>query len=101
MTDPTDFGFFSWPEPGVGAYSEVRDTALAFEQRLGLEYNGTDVTTSNWDKKTRKLFWRGVPMVQIRQVRLQFSIGLVVSLSLSLPRRSLCLPLPAARSTRS
>lgn len=63
-----DFGFFSWPEPGVGAYTEVRDKTLAFEQDMGLEVNGSDVLASNWADKTPKLFWRGVPMVEVRHV---------------------------------
>ena len=65
----SDFGFFSWPEPGVGAYTEVRDKAKAFEEDLGLHFdvNGT-VETSSWDKKEPKLLWRGVPMVDVRGV---------------------------------
>jgi hypothetical protein len=70
IADALDFGFFSWPEPGVGAYTEVRDKAKAFETDLGLmmDANGT-VETSSWDRKEAKLMWRGVPMVDVRQVR--------------------------------
>jgi len=65
-----DFGFFSWPEPGVGAYSEVRRKTLTYEHELGLVLNSTDdsVLVDSWGAKTPKLMWRGVPMVDVRQV---------------------------------
>lgn len=63
-----DFGFFSWPEPGVGAYTEVRDKSRAYEEALGLRYNGTELVSSSWSEKIPKLLWRGVPMVDVRQV---------------------------------
>jgi hypothetical protein len=55
----------------VGAYTEVRDKAKNFEEGLGLHFdaNGT-VETSSWNQKEAKLMWRGVPMVDVRQVRL-------------------------------
>jgi hypothetical protein len=54
----------------VGAYTEVRDKAKAFEEDHGLRFdaNGT-VEISNWKTKVPKLMWRGVPMVDVRQVR--------------------------------
>ncbi|ODN77289.1 hypothetical protein L198_08024 [Cryptococcus wingfieldii CBS 7118] len=62
-----DFGFFSWPEPGVGSYSEVRAKTLAYEQSLGLEVDsGMEVIKGDWENKTDKLFWRGSPMVEVR-----------------------------------
>ena len=64
-----DFGFFSWPEPGVGAYSEVRAKSLAYEQGLGLVHGEeNEVLVDSWQAKTPKLMWRGVPMVEVRQV---------------------------------
>lgn len=64
-----DFGFFSWPEPGVGAYVDVRRETLAYEEKLGLAFNGSEIKSDSWNRKIRKLMWRGAPMVEIRQVR--------------------------------
>jgi hypothetical protein len=69
-----DFGFFAWPEPGIGSYSQVREETLAYEEdKMGLRFNGTGTEEegleySSWDKKIKKLMWRGVPMVEVRQV---------------------------------
>jgi hypothetical protein len=52
----------------VGAYTEVRDKAREYEERLGLSMNGSTVVSSSWDAKTDKLMWRGVPMVEVRNV---------------------------------
>nr|XP_031863812.1 uncharacterized protein CI109_000454 [Kwoniella shandongensis]KAA5530884.1 hypothetical protein CI109_000454 [Kwoniella shandongensis] len=69
-----DFGFYSWPEPGVGAYTEVRAKALAYEQNLGLRLDDElNVIHSSWENKTEKLFWRGSPMVEVRQDLLRAS----------------------------
>lgn len=65
-----DFGFFSWPEPGVGSYVDVRRQTLAYETELGLSLNGSAVLSDSWTAKSRQLFWRGSPMVEVRQVRL-------------------------------
>ncbi|KAI5840549.1 DUF821 domain-containing protein [Morchella snyderi] len=52
-----DFGYYSWPEPKVGTYSEVQRKILAAEH------------TSPWSSKKTKLVWRGAPMTShnIRQ----------------------------------
>jgi hypothetical protein len=63
-----DFGFFSWPEPGVGAYTDVRRQTAKYEEELGLVMNGSSVLHDSWGAKTKKLLWRGVPMVEVRQV---------------------------------
>lgn len=63
-----DFGFYSWPEPGVGAYTEVRDQTEKVEESLGLLHNGSQLVSSSWQHKIPKLLWRGVPMVEVRQV---------------------------------
>jgi hypothetical protein len=55
-----DFGFFAWPEPGVGEYSQVRD-----ETNIDEAARGTGLTS--WHSKVQKLFWRGVPMVTVRK----------------------------------
>ncbi|WWC90330.1 uncharacterized protein L201_005263 [Kwoniella dendrophila CBS 6074] len=69
-----DFGFFSWPEPGVGAYSEVRAKSLEYEHNLGLRLNDElEVLHDSWENKTQKLFWRGAPMVEVRQDLLRAS----------------------------
>nr|XP_018999118.1 uncharacterized protein I203_08319 [Kwoniella mangroviensis CBS 8507]OCF62579.1 hypothetical protein I203_08319 [Kwoniella mangroviensis CBS 8507] len=69
-----DFGFFSWPEPGVGAYSEVRSKALEYEHSLGLRLdNHLNVLHDSWENKTQKLFWRGAPMVEVRHDLLRAS----------------------------
>ncbi|WVQ79560.1 hypothetical protein IAT38_001659 [Cryptococcus sp. DSM 104549] len=69
-----DFGFYSWPEPGVGAYSDVRTSALAFEEQMGLRVDDQlQVLHSNWENKTQKLFWRGSPMVEVRHDLLRAS----------------------------
>lgn len=38
-----------------------------------MDANGT-METSSWEKKEAKLMWRGVPMVDVRQVRLSFTL---------------------------
>ena len=45
-----DFGFWSWPETNVGAFSEARIKAAAVDQ------------STNWTAKEPKLLWRGAPM---------------------------------------
>ncbi|KAJ1025215.1 hypothetical protein NDA16_002719 [Ustilago loliicola] len=42
-----DYGFYSWPEPGIGSYTEHREKTLRVEQ------------ANPWGKKVPKLFWRG------------------------------------------
>ncbi|CAD6583247.1 MAG: hypothetical protein TREMPRED_003509 [Tremellales sp. Tagirdzhanova-0007] len=64
-----DFGFFSWPEPGVGAYDQVRAETLNYETVL--ELNATEASILG--RKTKKLFWRGSPMVEVRQDLLRAS----------------------------
>lgn len=50
-----DYGFFSWPEPGVGSFLEVQDKTRLYEADL------------TWSQKIPKLFWRGAMMVDIRK----------------------------------
>lgn len=91
-----DFGFFSWPEPGVSSYLEVRQQTLDREREIALGIRQLpvraaeeataeidvaiieDIATSkeselangpdSWSKKIPKLIWRGVPMVEVRHV---------------------------------
>jgi hypothetical protein len=89
-----DFGFFSWPEPGVSSYLEVRQQTLDREREIALgirqllkrgadESIETSIAADNeednvedegaigpdsWSKKIPKLIWRGVPMVEVRHV---------------------------------
>ncbi|EST09407.1 Lipopolysaccharide-modifying protein [Kalmanozyma brasiliensis GHG001] len=42
-----DYGFYSWPEPGIGSYTNHREKTLAIDQKVP------------WSKKIGKLFWRG------------------------------------------
>lgn len=49
-----DFGFFSWPEPKTGAYSEVRRAMKQLE------------TDRPFEKKIPKLVWRGALLVEDR-----------------------------------
>lgn len=51
-----DYGFFSWPEPGVGSFLEVRDKTYQFETR------------QTWSDKIPELFWRGALMIPLRSV---------------------------------
>ena len=45
-----DFGFWSWPEPKVGSFVEVRDKAGKWESE------------HSWSEKLPKLFWRGASL---------------------------------------
>jgi hypothetical protein len=42
-----EFGFFSWPEPRIGPYQDVRTKAINIDSRL------------KWEEKKPKLFWKG------------------------------------------
>lgn len=50
-----DYGFYSWPEPKVGSYNEVRKKIALLEEDLRFE------------DKEPKLVWRGAPMIPLRQ----------------------------------
>lgn len=82
-----DFGFFSWPEPGVSSYVEVRQQTLDRERGIAAGRlddhkrdsgdendlgesadSATEAIPKSWSKKIPKLIWRGVPMVPVRQV---------------------------------
>lgn len=52
-----DYGFYSWPEPGVGGIAEVRDKCGEWEAR------------QRWKDKIPKLFWRGAILNKLRAVR--------------------------------
>ena len=56
-----DFGFFSWPEPKTGAYTEVRRAMRKMEEDLPFE------------KKTPKLVWRGATLIEDRGKLLEAS----------------------------
>ncbi|CAD6568881.1 MAG: hypothetical protein CYPHOPRED_002921 [Cyphobasidiales sp. Tagirdzhanova-0007] len=43
-----DYGFYSWPEPGVGSFQEVMYKAEKHEKN-----------SSGWSGKQKKLFWKG------------------------------------------
>ncbi|EPS41153.1 hypothetical protein H072_4939 [Dactylellina haptotyla CBS 200.50] len=45
-----DFGYWSWPEPKVGSYDEIRIKALMAEESMP------------WDKKIPKIVWRGATL---------------------------------------
>lgn len=49
-----DFGFFSWPEPKTGAYTEVRRAMKKLESDMLFE------------KKIPKLVWRGAALIEDR-----------------------------------
>ncbi|GAA6035919.1 hypothetical protein JCM8097_005164 [Rhodosporidiobolus ruineniae] len=55
LTLMPDYGFFSWPEPGVNSMIEVSDNCRAYESKL------------RWEDKLNQLFWRGAFMVDIRK----------------------------------
>ena len=50
-----DFGFFSWPEPRTGAYTEVRRAMRKLDSNLAFE------------NKVPKLVWRGARLVDDRE----------------------------------
>ena len=56
-----DFGFFSWPEPKTGAYTEVRRAMRNLE------------TDTPFEKKIPKLVWRGAPLTDDREKLLENS----------------------------
>lgn len=43
-----DYGMYSWPEPGVGSFSEVMQKTAAREKEIG-----------SFSKKDPRLFWKG------------------------------------------
>ena len=59
-----DFGFYSWPEPKIGAYHEVQRNAIAMDQRV------------SWKKKIQKAVWRGAILgLEIRRTLLEVTKG--------------------------
>jgi hypothetical protein len=42
-----DFGYYSWPEPHIGAYNEIQANAIAVDEAFP------------WEKKAPELIWRG------------------------------------------
>ena len=57
-----DFGFFSWPEPKTGAYTEVRRAMMKME------------TGTTFENKVPKLVWRGAPLaLEDREKLLEYS----------------------------
>ena len=59
-----DFGYWSWPEPKIGAYGEVQMKAKAMDTKVP------------WKKKFDKLVWRGAIMeLEIREQLLELSEG--------------------------
>ncbi|GAA5859763.1 hypothetical protein JCM1840_006443 [Sporobolomyces johnsonii] len=55
LTLMPDYGFFSWPEPGVNSFLEVADNCRAYESKLP------------WSRKINQLFWLGAFMVDVRK----------------------------------
>ncbi|BGP12491.1 hypothetical protein JCM10213_005473 [Rhodosporidiobolus nylandii] len=72
LTLMPDYGFWSWPEPGVNSMLEVSDKCRLYESKL------------RWKDKVNKLFWRGAFMVDIRkelwEVASKFTWGAVYDL---------------------
>ena len=59
-----DFGYFSWPEPKIGSYSEVQKKAAEMDKK------------TTWKQKTSKLVWRGAVMgLKTREDLLRVSEG--------------------------
>lgn len=58
-----DFGFFSWPEPKTGGYTEVRRAIKNLE------------TGQHFERKIPKLVWRGAPLNEDRDLLLELSQG--------------------------
>lgn len=58
-----DFGFFSWPEPKTGAYTEVRRAMKRVE------------TDKPFETKVPKLVWRGALLIEDRQKLLEHAQG--------------------------
>jgi len=59
-----DFGYWSWPEPKIGAYLEVQMKATATDNK------------TPWAKKTNKLIWRGASLeLLIREQLVNVSRG--------------------------
>ncbi|CAD6592754.1 MAG: hypothetical protein ASARMPREDX12_006436 [Alectoria sarmentosa] len=56
-----DFGFFSWPEPKTGAYTEIRRAMKKLE------------TDTPFEAKIPKLVWRGAPLIEDRVKLLEHS----------------------------
>lgn len=61
-----DFGFWGWPEPGVGSYSEVRKRMQDVEK----DY-------SSFAEKAQKLFWRGAIVPSVAPVLRQHLVDQV------------------------
>ena len=59
-----DFGFFSWPEPKTGEYTEIRRAMKNLE------------TDRPFEKKIPKLVWRGAPLNEDRDLLLELSHGM-------------------------
>lgn len=59
-----DFGYWSWPEPKIGSYSEVQMKATAMDTKVP------------WTSKLEKLVWRGAVMdLLVREALFDASAG--------------------------
>lgn len=59
-----DFGYWSWPEPKVGAYAEVQMKAQKMDEKVP------------WARKISKLIWRGNMMnLAVREQLMEISAG--------------------------
>ncbi|KAK6517481.1 hypothetical protein TWF281_004133 [Arthrobotrys megalospora] len=59
-----DFGYWSWPEPKVGSYDEIRIKALLAEEAIP------------WEKKIQKIVWRGATLkLPVRLALLNQTMG--------------------------
>ena len=59
-----DFGFWSWPEPKTGAFTEIRRKAVAMEESA--DENPSGIAWSR-ERKIPKLLWRGALIGGLRQ----------------------------------
>ena len=52
-----DFGYWSWPEPGVSSYSKFRRRVMAIDE--GVREDGGSIGRLDFLSKRRELVWRG------------------------------------------
>lgn len=69
-----DFGFWAWPEPGVGSYVKVQQEAREMEQGAPVPRDVLEAVSSNetatmytWANKIPKLVWRGATYINEHQ----------------------------------
>jgi hypothetical protein len=72
-----DFGFWGWPEPGVGSYSKVQQEAREMEEGAPVpqevleaassEHPAEIPTVYTWENKIPKVLWRGATYINSYQ----------------------------------